>query len=117
MPQSLIDANLSSVERRERFKRVAKAALDLSQWAAEGRCDYFLAAQLSMLVRGFSQAVDPSPTYPDLPAVLDYIGSQIQAVVGKATKTEGQPPALQAVEPVEETTLEHATAGGHGRNK
>lgn len=104
MPQSLMDADLSSSERRERFKPVAKAALDLSQWAAEGRCDYFLAAQLSMLVRQFSQAVDPSPTFPNLSAVLDYLGAQIQAVVGRATKPEGTP-AEKAVAPVHETTF------------
>jgi hypothetical protein len=104
VPQSLIDADVSSSERRERLKRFSKAALDLAAWAAEGRSDYFIASQLSMLTRSFAQAVDPSPTFPDLAAVLDFLGSQIQAVVGRATKPEG-PPAKHAVEPVEEAVI------------
>lgn len=104
MRQSLIDANLSSAERRSALKPVAKAALDLSQWAAEGKCDYFLAAQLAMLVRGFARAVKPSPTYPDLEAVLEFLGMSIQLAVGKAHRPEG-PPAQNAVAPVEETAL------------
>lgn len=115
MPQSLIDANLSSNERRERLKPVAKAALDLAEWAAEGKCDYFLAAQLSMLVRRFSHAVDPSPALAELPAILDFLGAAIQMAVGKATKPEG-PPAEHAIEPVEDTAL-HATVGGRGRSE
>ena len=115
MPQSLINADLSSHERREALKPMAKAALDLSQWAAEGRCDYFLAAQLAMLVRGFSRAIKPSPNYPDLQAVLDFLGMSIQTAVGKATKPEGTPAAI-AVESVHETTM-HAAIGGRGHSE
>jgi hypothetical protein len=111
VPQSLIDANVSSNERRKRLKRVSKAALDLAAWAAEGRSDYFIASQLSMLVRSFASAADTSPIFPDLAAVLDYLGGQIQSVVGRATKPEGTPPSRQAVEPVEETVLEHVASG------
>lgn len=94
--------DLGSAERRQKLRVVAKAALDLSEWAAEGRSDYFLASQMSLVVRNFSQVVDETPSYPDLSAVLDYLGSQIQTVVGKATKPQG-PPATKAVAPPHET--------------
>lgn len=106
MPQSFIDANLSSAERRSALKPVAKAALDLSQWAAEGKCDYFLAAQLAMLVRQFSQVVSVPPHAPHLADILDFLGMSIQQAVGKAHKPEG-PPAENAVVPVEETAAAH----------
>jgi hypothetical protein len=103
MPQSLINADLASTERREKLKRFSQLALHLAEWAAEGRSDYFIASQLSMLVRGFSQAVDPSGAYPDMPAVLDFLGMQIQSVVGKAHKS--QEVLAQAVNPPHETEL------------
>lgn len=101
---SLIDADLAPTDRREKLKAVAKAALDLSEWAAEGKGDYYLASQMSMLVRKFAQVLDSSATFPDAPAIVDWLGMQIQATVGKATKPEG-PPARKAVEPVHETEV------------
>ena len=115
MPQSLIDADVSSHERRETLKPMAKAALDLAAWAAEGRCDYFLAAQLSMLVRRFSQVVDVPPHAQYLPDVLDFLGASIQMAVGKATKPEGTP-AASAVAPVEETVLQPLEASAATSN-
>ncbi len=97
--------NVGATERVKRLRTVAKAALDLSQWAAEGRSDYFLAAQLSLLVRQFSQALEPSDSYPDLSAVLDFLGMSIQSAVGKAQSTKSSP-AAKAVAPIHETVLE-----------
>lgn len=111
MQQSLIDQDLGASSRRDKFKRFSKLALDLSIQSAEGQCDYFIASQLGMLVRDFSQAVDPSESYPDIAAVLDFLGMSIQTAVGKASKPEGMP-AMKAVSPIHETALEPVASGG-----
>lgn len=110
MQQSLIDQDLGASGRRDKFKRVSKLALDLSVQSAEGQCDYFIASQLGMLVRCFSQVVEPSDSYPDLAAVLDFLGMSIQTAVGKAHKPEVRP-AMKAVAPIHETELEPRTMG------
>lgn len=101
---TLIDQNLAAASRRELLQPIAKSALHLAEWAAEGKSDYFLAAQLSMLVRKFSTVVTPSDHYPDMPAVLDYLGQQVQAVVGRAQNPAG-PPAEKAIGPVHEAEV------------
>lgn len=111
MTEPLIHAG--NPARREKLKAVAKAALDLAEWAAQGKDDYYLAAQMGLMVRQFSRVVRRSSHYPDMPAVLDFLGTQIQSVVGKAHKPEG-PPAEHAVEPVHETVLQ-ATGEHNGR--
>lgn len=104
--QSLIDQDLSAANRRQKLRPVVKAALDLAHWAAEGQSDYVLAAQLSLLVRHFSQAVTVPENYPNLAERLDSFGASIQVAVGMANKPQMAAAARKAVAPIHETELE-----------